>query len=123
MGLLESLDADFGARRSDVQEGPFDTRAFLIKPSKQAYYDMFDIAVTMHYSVEKGWLEYGQIPAWGSSTVSPKHNWEFARSSQDIGILYYYYFLSPVHRSGRVHASTIDSKSWSKCVLPLPHED
>jgi hypothetical protein len=113
--LFDSVTGDFSVFHGDTRDGPFRGRAFFIKPSMQAYYDMFDIAVTKHFSVQKGWLEYGQIPAWGSAS-DPKTNWEFAQSSQDIGILYYYYFLSPLKGSGGLQTKIIDTIFWNTCV-------
>jgi hypothetical protein len=115
--LLDSMHGNFSAFPGKMLEGPFDTRAFLINPSKRAYYDLYDVVQKFSFSVEQGWFEAGSIPTWGPLT-DPKHDWSFARSSQDTGLFYYYYFVSSVRRDGRVHASKIDPMAWAKCVLP-----
>jgi hypothetical protein len=118
--MLESMHGNFSVHRGEMLDGPFDTRAFLIIPSKQTFYDVDDAWTTVSFSIEQGWLETGSIPTWGPP-ANQKHDWSFARSSQDIGLLYYYFYMSPVHREGRVHASTIDPEAWAKCV-PLHRE-
>jgi hypothetical protein len=115
--LLDTMHGNFSVYRGMSTEAPFDSRAFLITPSKQAYYDLYDVAATKHFSIEHGWLEVGSIPQWGPADHL-KRNWEFARSSQDVGLLYYYYFRSPARRYyGNFHVSTIATESWEKCVL------
>jgi hypothetical protein len=114
-GLLDSMRGDLSVFRGDTQKAPFYTHAFLIRPSKQVYYDFQEMISSKYFSVEQGWYGAGSIPAWGPPTHT-KHDWSFARSSQDIGLLYYYYFMSPVRKEGRVHASTIDPSAWAECV-------
>jgi hypothetical protein len=118
--MLDSMHGDFSVHLGDTVKAPFDTRAFMIIPSTEVFIDLSSIAkASPLFSVQEGWLGVGGIPAWGPAD-DLKHNWEFATLLPDIGLLYFYYFMSPVQQEGKVHASAIDSEDWVKCV-PLAY--
>ena len=70
-------------------DSPFNAGLFLIRPSWQALIDINDVALTLSFDLEKGWMEHGPIPDWRSTGEIT--DWSFYGASVEQGLIYYYY--------------------------------
>jgi hypothetical protein len=108
---------DFVAQNAHIG-GPINPTMFIAKTNRQAFYDMQDAYHTSHFTQSRGWLEAGPIQhVWQQEKHGPvKTDWSFERASQDIGILYYYYFMSPLAVNGQVKGKLLPAGHWSKSI-------
>ena len=88
------------------QNSPFNAGLFFVRPSWQAFIDMNDIAMTLSFSQEKGWLEFGLIPDWRDNRQGEMTDWSFYGASVEQGLMYYYYFCQQTSVTGLLLASS-----------------
>ena len=86
---------------------PLNAGTFIIRPSWQALVDISDVSLSMAFSPEQGWFEYGAIPDWRDARA-PATDWSFYGASVDQGLLYFYYFC---HRQG-ASAALLPASAW-----------
>ena len=63
----------------------------LANPSWQMYLDIDDIASTLAFEPQTGWLSHGPIAPWGLRRGAGHTDWVFVGASTDQGLLYYYF--------------------------------
>ena len=75
---------------SDV--APIDPDLFFVRPSTQHFVDIsFSVEKGAFLSVQKGWWNFGLIPAYGPLEAL-KTDWSFAGGNNFLGAMYFLYF-------------------------------